>query len=94
MQGSTTVYTLATELRSRGYRVYVVPADPPHNLTPAVNVWSNKSDTYPWTSVWAPRSDVPGAWTWGPNYEHEAAPDTSTSGLADLVEASIPKDTP
>jgi hypothetical protein len=58
---------LASQLQERGYRAEVFPADPPHTRVDAVNVWHDRHDRYPATSVWEPYEND--GWEWGPNFE-------------------------
>lgn len=86
-----TTLDLAAELNRRDYTVNCQPADPPHVLAASVNIWLDRLDRYPFTTIYAPVVGVlDDGWLWGPNYEHSAPSSASVSELADLVVASLP----
>ncbi|WP_211285838.1 hypothetical protein, partial [Mycobacterium timonense] len=64
---ATSAADLVSELRERGYRAELFPADPPHTKVDAVNVWFHPRDRYPSDTAWAPYEKD--GWVWGRNFE-------------------------
>lgn len=85
-----TAKALAAEL-AKTHRVEYVPIDKPNVLAEGVNIWHERTDRYPWTTVYAP---IPGAensadWLWGPSFQYGADGDIEVEELAKKVLESI-----
>jgi hypothetical protein len=82
-----TAADLADELAGRGYRVAAFAAEPPDALVASVNLWRDRADRYPWTTIWEPYNGE--GWTWGDRFEHTAPDGDPVDKLADAVEATM-----
>jgi hypothetical protein len=88
---TTSARAFAAELRERGHRAEVFPADPPHTKVDAVNIWYDPHDRNPSDTAWEPCGND--GWEWGPNFEHRAPTEASVAELADRVLATLkPRD--
>lgn len=72
---------------AKTHRAEYLPADPPNAPAEGVNIWANRTDRYPWTTVWAP---IPGVetsadWAWGPHFEYSSPGSISLDELAARV---------
>jgi hypothetical protein len=79
--------TLAAALHERGYRAEAFPPDPPHSRVDVVNVWHDRHDRYPATTVWEPFEGD--GWQWGDSYQYDAPADIPAGELADRVIATL-----
>jgi hypothetical protein len=88
-----TIQDVADELAARGgFRVEIVPVNPPNVLANGVNVFADRLDRYPVTTVWAPIPNMPGDyWQWGGNFEFSAERTATATAVAVRVIETLAK---
>jgi hypothetical protein len=79
------------EALAKTHRTEYLPADPPNAPAEGVNIWAERDDRYPWTTIWAPIPDVENSadWLWGPSFQYGADGDIGLDELVEKVLESI-----
>lgn len=81
------IAALRDALRSQGIRNEVLPNDGLIG-THAINVWADKNDRFPSTTVYPPQHEDD-AWNWGGSYEFYAPRTASSEDVANLISQTM-----
>jgi hypothetical protein len=79
---------------AKTHRTEHLPADPPNAPAEGVNIWAERTERYPWTTVWAPIPEIENSadWVWGPSFEYSAPGETTLGELVKQVLATVPRE--